>query len=185
MAEEDPRRQRVVVKVNFPAYPLRASLGPLGRKWALLVLMNIALARAQRFNELLRSAPGLNRRTLALRLAELERSGFIARAERSLKFTRWEVTPKGADVLPVLLTLIQFGSKWPDRSGSPEGRGSPLGVSFDVSYHAGPPPQASGTDVAARRAPPPRPDPRGVRRATGPRARARPRRPPDGARRAR
>ena len=105
-------RGRILVKLNFDAYPIQSSLGVLGRKWALLVLMNIALGRAQRFNELLRVSSGMSKRILAMRLSELESKGFITRAEHRRGYTVWRITAKGADVLPVLLTLIHFGSKW-------------------------------------------------------------------------
>jgi DNA-binding HxlR family transcriptional regulator len=105
-------RGRILVRLNFDAYPIQSSLGVLGRKWALLVLMNIALGRAKRFNELLRLSSGMSKRILAMRLKELESAGFITRAEQRRGYTAWQVTPKGGDVLPVLLTLIHFESKW-------------------------------------------------------------------------
>jgi DNA-binding HxlR family transcriptional regulator len=111
-------RGRILVKLNFSSYPIQSSLGALGRKWALLVFMNIAFGRATRFNELLRSTPGMSKRILAIRLGELESSGFITRSEKGRGYTKWQITPKGADVLPVLLTLIHFGSKWHE-GGSP------------------------------------------------------------------
>jgi DNA-binding HxlR family transcriptional regulator len=122
------------VRLNFSAYPVQASLGALGRKWALLVLMNIALARAQRFNDLLRSTPGMGKRILAMRLRELEEEGFIFRAEQQRASVRWQLTSKGADVLPVLLTLIHFVS----RQHALARRGGPsvatLGEAFQVTY---------------------------------------------------
>lgn len=114
MAGHRSRRTRIKVRLNFLAYPVKSSLGVLGRKWGLLVLMNIALGRAERFNELLRHSPGMGKRILAMRLRELENHGFIVRAEDRHAYTRWRLTPKGADVLPVLLTLIHFASKWPE-----------------------------------------------------------------------
>ena len=81
-------------------------------------MMNIAFGRARRFNELLRLTPGMSKRILAIRLRELEADGFIARPERARGYTKWQITPKGADILPVLLTLIHFGSKWRE-GGSP------------------------------------------------------------------
>jgi DNA-binding HxlR family transcriptional regulator len=131
----EPRRRggRVRVRLNFTAYPIRASLGVLGRKWAFLVLMNIALGRAQRFNELLRSSPGMSKRILAIRLRELETNGFIVRAEQGRGFTRWQLAPKGADVLPVLLTLMHFGAKWQTSDGTPAVR---QGETVEVSYTA-------------------------------------------------
>jgi DNA-binding HxlR family transcriptional regulator len=126
--------ERVVVRLNFSAYPVQASLGVLGRKWALLVLMNIALSKAQRFNQLLRSTPGMSKRILVMRLAELERNGFISRAEQAPGYTKWQLTPKGADVLPVLLTLIHFGSKWNVGRGPAGEPPSLLGREFEVVY---------------------------------------------------
>ncbi len=115
------RRSRVLVRLNFSAYPVQASLGVLGRKWALLVLMNIALGRAKRFNELLRTAPGMSKRILAIRLRELESNGFISRSMERPSAPEWQIAPKGADVLPVLLTLIHFGSKWRDPNATDTG----------------------------------------------------------------
>lgn len=123
------------VRLNFLAYPVQSSLGVLGRRWALLILMNIALGRAQRFNELLRKSPGMSKRILALRLKELEEEGFISRAEQGRAFTRWQLTPKGSDVLPVLLTLIHFASKWRRSAGSSQISPSSWGKDFEVIVH--------------------------------------------------
>jgi DNA-binding HxlR family transcriptional regulator len=128
------RPARILVKLNFTAYPVQASLGSLGRKWALLVLMNIALSRAQRYNDLLRSTPGMSKRILAMRLKELEADGFIFRAERDRSHTRWQITQKGADVLPVLLTLIHFGSKRRDASEPAGSSETAIGNSFKITY---------------------------------------------------
>jgi DNA-binding HxlR family transcriptional regulator len=72
--------------------------------------MNIALAKADRFNQLLRSTPGMNKRVLAMRLRELAQHGFIGRADWQDGFTRWQLTAKGTDVLPVL-TSVRSGTK--------------------------------------------------------------------------
>jgi DNA-binding HxlR family transcriptional regulator len=120
---------KILVRLNFDAYPIQSSLGVLGRKWALLVLMHIALGRARRFNEMLRLSPGMSKRILAMRLRELETGGFLTRAEQRRGYTSWQVTAKGADVLPVLLTLIHFGSKWRDPNArSMKGKGQPFEV---------------------------------------------------------
>jgi DNA-binding HxlR family transcriptional regulator len=132
--ESSTRPARILVQLNFTAYPVQASLGSLGRKWALLVLMNIALSRAQRYNELLRSTPGMSKRILAMRLRELEADGFIFRAERDQSHTRWQLTQKGADVLPVLLTLIHFGSKRRDLSEATVSSDTAIGKSFKITY---------------------------------------------------
>jgi DNA-binding HxlR family transcriptional regulator len=132
------RPERIFVRLNFSAYPLQASLGVLGRKWALLILMNIALGQAQRFNEMLRTTPGMSKRILAIRLNELERNGFISRAQQTRAYTKWQLAQKGADVLPVLLTLIHFGSKWNKPTDPSNERPDALGRDFDVTFLPGP-----------------------------------------------
>ena len=47
-----------------------------------------------------------------MRLAELEAAGFIVRAERRRGYVRWELSEKGTDVVPILLSMVRFGSKW-------------------------------------------------------------------------
>jgi DNA-binding HxlR family transcriptional regulator len=93
--------------------------------------MGIALGKAQRFNEMLRSSPGMGKRILALRLRELEEDGFVTRSEATKKYTIWRITPKGADVLPVLLTLIHYGARW-NPSQAPFG--FEKGRVFEVTY---------------------------------------------------
>lgn len=47
-----------------------------------------------------------------MRLKELRCEGFIELGEKGENYPRWELTEKGRDVLPVLMVLVQFGSKW-------------------------------------------------------------------------
>ncbi len=127
-------RAEVRFKVEFSSCPVEASLGVLGRKWALLVLRDIAMFRADRFNDMLRRTPGMTKRVLAMRLAELERGGFIYRKEQGPKFTRWALTEKGWDTLPVLMTLVEFGAKWHADRVFSDGRARPLDAVFDRAY---------------------------------------------------
>ena len=127
-------RTEVKFKVEFSSCPVEASLGVLGRKWALLVLRDIAMFRADRFNDMLRRTPGMTKRVLAMRLSELERSGFIYRKEQGPKFTRWALTEKGWDTLPVLMTLVGFGVKWHADRVFPDGVARPLDAVFDRGY---------------------------------------------------
>ena len=99
-------------KVEFVSCPVQESLGTLGRKWAFLILRNIGFFDKHRFNEMLRVTPGLTKRVLAMRLRELARDGFIEVVENGKNYSRWELTEKGKDTLPVLMSLARFGSKW-------------------------------------------------------------------------
>jgi DNA-binding HxlR family transcriptional regulator len=134
VAEYCADRSEVRFKVEFASCPVEASLGVLGRKWALLVLRDIAMLRADRFNDMLRRTPGMTKRVLAMRLNELEREGFIYRRERAPKFTRWALTEKGQDTLPVLMTLVQFGAKWHAERVFADRLARPLDAVFDRDY---------------------------------------------------
>lgn len=129
-----PSRERILVRLNFGLVPVQASLGVLGRRWALRVLMTIALGQAQRFNRILRATPGMSKRILAMRLRELEREGFLTRAGED---AGWELTQKGADILPVVLTLIQFSSKWRAPGGPAARDRTTVHDAFAVSYVGG------------------------------------------------
>jgi len=122
------------MKVEFLSCPVQASLRLLGREWEFLVLTAIALFRANRFNEMLRAMPGLSKRLLTMRLSELERAGLIVRAESRRGYVRWELTAKGADVVPILLTMVRFGAKWYADEVFVDRAARPLSEIFDEGY---------------------------------------------------
>lgn len=122
------------LKVEFAGCPVKASLDVLGHKWALLVLRNIGLYRAQRFNDMLRITPGLTKRVLAMRLHELHRGGFIQAVERGPQYTKWGLTEKGKDALPILMMLVRFGSKWYANEVFADKRSRSLSDVFQNSY---------------------------------------------------
>ncbi len=99
---------------DFANCPIAASLGVLGRKWTMLVLRDMAMRKSERFSDLMRSIPGITPRALSMRLKELEQSGMIHRVDdrKSPRFVRWNLTDKGWDTLPILLSYVAFGSKW-------------------------------------------------------------------------
>jgi DNA-binding MarR family transcriptional regulator len=51
---------------------------------------------------------------LSTRLQELEEFGMIIRVqnEKNPRFVRWNLTEKGWDALPILMSYVAFGSKW-------------------------------------------------------------------------
>jgi len=94
--------------------PIATSLGVLGKKWALLVIRDIAMRRTERFSELLGTIPGITPRVLSMRLKELEQAGIIRKVaqKRSPRLVRWNLTEMGWDALPILMSYVAFGSKW-------------------------------------------------------------------------
>jgi DNA-binding HxlR family transcriptional regulator len=106
-----PRR---FLKVRFDRCPIGLSLGVLGRKWALLILRDIGAYGIDRFNRLLESIPGIPPKVLSTRLRELEEFGLIRKVEvrRSPILVRWDLTERGRDLIPVMMMVTAFQSKW-------------------------------------------------------------------------
>jgi DNA-binding HxlR family transcriptional regulator len=100
--------------VPFKNCPIQVTLGVLGKKWTMLILRDIGFLRVDRFNQILRMTSGLTPRVLSLRLRELEENGFIEQIELRPypRLVRWALTKKGEDTLPLLMSFIEFGSKW-------------------------------------------------------------------------
>lgn len=100
--------------VPFEFCPIRASLAVLGRKWALLVLRDIAFFGRIRFSEIMRNNPGMGPRILSMRLRELEEDGVIHgtsnHADR--REVTYRLTRKGLDAMPILTAFIQFGIRY-------------------------------------------------------------------------
>ena len=87
--------------------------------WSLLVLRHAFLG-ARRFGDL-QSALDIPPTTLARRLDELTRKGLVSRRRYDERPPRdeYHLTPKGLDVLPVLISLAVWGSRWLAPSGPP------------------------------------------------------------------
>ena len=105
-------------RVDIQNCPIAESLGVLGKKWTFLIIRDIGWQRADRFRSLLRTIPGLTPRVLSMRLRELEDEGILTRIEEknSSRVVRWRLTEKGQYVMPVLMRLTAYGSRWfPDR----------------------------------------------------------------------
>jgi len=111
-----PPLEADLLKPSVPlvSCPIATSLGVLGKKWTILILRDMGMMGKERFNEILKSTPGLTPRVLSHRLKELEREGLIKRLEerKGPNYVRWGLTEKGSDTIPILMRLAAFGIKW-------------------------------------------------------------------------
>ena len=68
----------MLTKEELPDCPVATTVQLIGNKWKLLILRNL-LARPWRFNEMLRSIPGISQKVLTDNLRALENDGIITR----------------------------------------------------------------------------------------------------------
>lgn len=88
------------------------SLDVVGERWTLLVLRD-AFQGKRRFEEFSRSLP-VARNVLTDRLRTLVEHGVLERRQYEERPPRYEyrLTPKGMDLYPVIVALIQWGDRY-------------------------------------------------------------------------
>ena len=119
-------------------WPLRPSLGALGRKWALPVIRDLYALGGARFTELLRRNPGMSERILSLRLADLQEERLVERVP-DLSDPRqfsYRLTHLGLAAVPILEGLVLLGV---------------MQLAADVFGPAGPPRPESGRARRSKR----------------------------------
>ncbi len=93
--------------------PVARTAELIGNKWTPLILRDLALGE-QRFSQLERSLAGISPKTLSERLKRLEEADVLTRrcyAEVPPR-VEYELTDKGAALLPVIETMREFGTAW-------------------------------------------------------------------------
>ncbi len=85
----------------------------LSSVWAIVVIYYL-MDGPKGFNELLRSIPGMNSKTLSRTLKSLQSKGLVVREVVSLQpfSVRYELTPMGEELVPVIKALRDWGEKW-------------------------------------------------------------------------
>jgi DNA-binding HxlR family transcriptional regulator len=86
--------------------PVSRAVEVLGERWSFLILRDL-LVGTTRFNDLARGLPGLSRSILSKRLGQFERAGLLEHVGDD-----YLLTEAGRDLMPVLIGLGQWGTKW-------------------------------------------------------------------------
>jgi DNA-binding HxlR family transcriptional regulator len=102
------------------ACALSTALDIIGDKWSLLIIRDICLHK-NRYNDFHSSPEGIPTNILASRLRRLEDNGIIQKQPYQLKPKRFEyrLTPKGADLLPVMQQLAIWAHRYIPECGEP------------------------------------------------------------------
>ncbi len=103
-----------MVKLATPKCPVARTLVAIGARWTPLILRDLLLHGARRFQELQDSLKGIAPTTLSDRLKTLERHGIVERRFYVQHPPRAEyvLTPKGLDLGPVVHAMRDWGDKY-------------------------------------------------------------------------
>jgi DNA-binding HxlR family transcriptional regulator len=90
---------------------LAKTLDVVGDRWTLLVVRELELRGACRYTDLRNGLPGIATNLLADRLRELESAGVVTREEAPppIATALFRLTPRGAELRPVLESLVRWG----------------------------------------------------------------------------
>lgn len=91
----------------------------VGERWSLLIIRDALFAGSTRFNDFRRL--GIATNILASRLDGFVEAGIMERRNASTNPDHFEyvLTPKGADLAPVIITLTEWGDRWAAKNGRP------------------------------------------------------------------
>ena len=92
----------MLTKAELPECPVATTLQLIGNKWKILILRNL-MARPWRFNEMLRSIPGISQKVLTDNLRALESDEIITR-------TVYALSDLGESMRPIIKAMEAWGT---------------------------------------------------------------------------
>jgi DNA-binding HxlR family transcriptional regulator len=89
---------------------LAKALDVVGDRWTLLIVRELLIRGACRYTDLQHGLPGIATNLLSSRLTDLETAGVVRRTEAPPPIARtlYELTPRGAELEPVIAALGQW-----------------------------------------------------------------------------
>ncbi|SKC63248.1 winged helix-turn-helix transcriptional regulator [Ohtaekwangia koreensis] len=94
--------------------PISCSLDILGDKWSLLIIRDVMLRGKMSYSEFLNSEERIATNILVSRLTILEGEKILVKdvsPENKSKYI-YSLTQKGADLLPIIIELMDWGAKY-------------------------------------------------------------------------
>ena len=107
---------------EFNGCPIRYGLGILGDRWSLLIIRDMMFKGRQYYGEFLSAGEGISTNILADRLQKLESAGVIFQSPDPDHGKRivYKLTQKGADLMPVLLAIIEWSAQYDELTEVPD-----------------------------------------------------------------
>jgi DNA-binding HxlR family transcriptional regulator len=102
--------------------PISYGLDIVGDRWTLLVLRDLIIVGRRHFREFLAADEGIASNILTARLKQLEACGILSRRPDpdDARQVIYEPTPKGLDLLPVMLELARWGATYDPKTAAPK-----------------------------------------------------------------
>ena len=97
--------------------PVHFALEVFGDPWTLLIIRDLMFKDRRTYSEFLRAEEGIATNVLADRLTRLEQDGIIAKDE-SPGGGGYRLTPKGIDLLPIMMEIIGWSAKHDPRTAA-------------------------------------------------------------------
>ena len=103
----------MLTKAELPECPVATTLQLIGNKWKMLILRNL-MGRPWRFNEMLRSIPGISQKVLTDNLRALEHDGIITRTVYPEVPPRVEyaLSGLGETMRPIIKAMEDWGTEY-------------------------------------------------------------------------
>ena len=100
--------------------PIHFALEIFGDAWTLLIVRDLMFKGRTSYTDLLHAEEGIATNVLADRLVRLEEDGVIEKEAGSGRGTgsRYWLTPKGTDLLPIVLEIIAWSAKYDPRTAA-------------------------------------------------------------------
>jgi DNA-binding HxlR family transcriptional regulator len=94
--------------------PISCSLDVIGDKWSLLIIRDVMLRGKMSYSEFLHSEEGIATNILVSRLTILEEQEILVRevAPTNKSKYMYSLTQKGADLMPIIIELMDWGAKY-------------------------------------------------------------------------
>jgi DNA-binding HxlR family transcriptional regulator len=94
--------------------PISCSLDVIGDKWSLLIIRDVMLRGKMSYSEFLNSEEGIATNILVSRLTILEKEEILVREVAPANKSKYiySLTQKGADLMPIIIELMDWGAKY-------------------------------------------------------------------------
>lgn len=100
--------------------PVAQTLDVIGERWAILVLRDLLLFEARRFQDFVDALPGIPPNTLSARLKTLEAAGVVERRlyEQHPPRAEYLLTRKGRELGPIVAAMRKWGRSHGEGGGA-------------------------------------------------------------------